>query len=561
MREIENPTVPASMGLLGQSALLIRLKLRNCLGLNEVLHGKDGRKSVRLTGMLLVYMLLAGMMIFYIAAAAFLLCLSGAGESVPSFAVLISGAVIFLFSFLKAGAFLFDPADLERLTPLPLSPTAVIVSRFFILYAEELLFSAVTVLPASLVYLLMERPGAGFLPLTLFALPFQPFLPLTAAAVVGTLLLAAGAGMKHKRAVTLILTTGFSMLLVTGSFAFSFSMKEPDVGKLGETLKMAVNAGCRFYPPAGLYAAGVMGRSTPALLLFVGLSAGIFAIFAAVTGPRFRKISGAIWTDARSRRSAGDRFLLSGLRQRPVWRAEYIRELRRYFASNIYVSNTLVIYLLMVVLASALAVMGNERIAAAMQMPEDETRRLLRVGIPFLMAFLAAMGNTTPVSISMEGKQLWLLQSLPIRPQAVFLGKILVNLTVSVPSVLLSALAVTLGGWADGIWTTAFPLVFLWPLSALGIWINRKLPSFDWESETAAVKQSLSLLVSMLAGCLIILPAAVMIFILEYLPGQGTLTGLPEFVVKGAILLLALFGGTLLYRSCCRSIAFHKDFC
>ena len=270
MKRNENSGGQASMGLSAQTILLIRLKLRNCLGLNEVIHGKDGRKSLRLTGMLLAYLLLGGMMIFYLTAAAFLLCLTGAGESVPAFAALVSGGVIFIFSFLKAGPLLFDAADLERLLPLPLQPVSIIVSRFFILYVEELLFSAAIVLPASLVYLVMERPGAGFLLTTLLALPFQPLLPLTAAAVLGTLVLAAGAGMKHRGAVPVILTLGLSMLVVAGSFALSFTvgMEDPDVGELGGLLEAAVAAGTRFYPPAGLYAAGVTDQGILPLLLF-----------------------------------------------------------------------------------------------------------------------------------------------------------------------------------------------------------------------------------------------------------------------------------------------------
>ena len=130
MKRNENSGGQASMGLSAQTILLIRLKLRNGLGLNEVIHGKDGRKSLRMTGMLLAYLLLGGMMIFYLAAAAFLLCLTGAGESVPAFAALVSGGVIFIFSFLKAGPLLFDAADLERLLPFRCSPFPSLSAAF-----------------------------------------------------------------------------------------------------------------------------------------------------------------------------------------------------------------------------------------------------------------------------------------------------------------------------------------------------------------------------------------------------------------------------------------------
>ena len=73
----------------------------------------------------------------------------------------------------------------------------------------------------------------------------------------------------------MILTMGLSMLVVAGSFALSFTvgMEDPDVGELGGLLESAVAAGIRFYPPAGLYAAGVTDQSILPLLLFVVLSA------------------------------------------------------------------------------------------------------------------------------------------------------------------------------------------------------------------------------------------------------------------------------------------------
>ncbi|HJC56376.1 MAG TPA: hypothetical protein H9700_03275 [Candidatus Eisenbergiella intestinipullorum] len=543
-----------------QVLLLIRLRLLNCLGLNEVIHGKDGRKSVRLTGMLLVYLFVTGLMICYVAGAAVLLCMAGAGESVPAFAAVLSGLAVFVFSFLKAAPMLFDGADGRRLLVLPLAPSAVIFSRFFLLYLGELGISAAILLPASAVYLLLEKPGAGFFFLTLAALPFQALLPLTAAAVLGTVLLAAGAGMKHRRLVTLLLTMILSLLAAAASLAFAFGVGDGDAKDLGEMLASAVAAGSRFYPPAAWYSAAVAEGDAGAFGLLFLLSAGPFAVFLAVAGRYFLRI-----TDALEQHGLHRHFQMRRQRRFPVLQAEYLRELRRYFASNIYVTNTLLLYLLMAASAAAAAVMGNARIAEALRLSEEETEKLLQTAFPFLMAFFSAMGTTTSVSLSIEGKQLWLLQSLPIRPQTVLLGKILVNLTVAVPAVLLSVLAAALGGWTDGLWTAACPLAFLWLFSVLGIWSNLKLPTFDWDSEAEAVKQSMSFLLSMLLCTLSILPAAAAVLILKYgmtaVPGEtAQAAGIPEPVGKTALVLLILAGGTALYRHCGR-IALRRNFC
>ena len=108
----------------------------------------------------------------------------------------------------------------------------------------------------------------------------------------------------------------------------------------------------------------------------------------------------------------------------------------------------------------------------------------------------------------MEAKNLWLMQSLPVSPLQVLREKLklhfLVNGVVSfVPSVVLS---IMLGMRPVSIVITILiPIIFSLFSGLLGLMFDLKKPKLDWNTAAEAVKQSasviLSLLLSFLAVC------------------------------------------------------------
>ncbi len=60
--------------------------------------------------------------------------------------------------------------------------------------------------------------------------------------------------------------------------------------------------------------------------------------------------------------------------------------------------------------------------------------------LPFAISALISMSCTTCVSLSLEGKNLWILKSMPIEDITICKSKILMNLTLQIPAALLAAL-------------------------------------------------------------------------------------------------------------------------
>ena len=58
---------------------------------------------------------------------------------------------------------------------------------------------------------------------------------------------------------------------------------------------------------------------------------------------------------------------------------------------------------------------------------------IIRPAIPFIIYFFIGMIATTVCSPSLEGKNYWIVQSLPIEKKTVYKGKMLFNMYLTVP--------------------------------------------------------------------------------------------------------------------------------
>lgn len=78
---------------------------------------------------------------------------------------------------------------------------------------------------------------------------------------------------------------------------------------------------------------------------------------------KYVQISSALRTH-----EAKKNYRLQSLKQRSVLGALYKKEIKRYFASNIYVMNTMVGYILMVAAAIGLAAAGMDKLESYLQL-------------------------------------------------------------------------------------------------------------------------------------------------------------------------------------------------
>ncbi|HPJ24059.1 MAG TPA: hypothetical protein PK113_04035, partial [Bacillota bacterium] len=119
-----------------------------------------------------------------------------------------------------------------------------------------------------------------------------------------------------------------------------------------------------------------------------------------------------------------------------------------------------------------------------------------------------SMIYSSAVSLSLEGKNFWILKSLPIKPKTIMYGKMLFNIILGLPVAIVSLIifsytfditALTL--LCMIVFTTSLSLV----VSSLGSIINLFVPKFEYRNPAEVVKQSAAALFGLFGSWIILM--------------------------------------------------------
>jgi ABC-2 type transport system permease protein len=264
----------------------------------------------------------------------------------------------------------------------------------------------------------------------------------------------------------------------------------------------------RLYPPAVWFGRSAIAGSLDAFLLFFGVSAALFLVMVFIVQHYFTGICTAL-----NATTAKNNYKMRELKTNSPLAAMFRRELKRYFASSIYVTNSIIGYVLMALASAALFFTGADKLEAALGFPG-----LISKAFPL---FLAAVGSiTTPAScsVSMEGKQWWIAKTIPVRSKDIFDSKILMSLAVAAPEYLVAVIFGLLAvkpSLTGALWIVVIPAVYIVFMAVAGLSVNLAMPLFNWENEMRAVKQSASVMVTMLIGFASFVPPIVCLLALS----------------------------------------------
>lgn len=488
-----------------QIRLLTRLSMYGMFGLNEFFHTRDVRKKRRyyLFGVLWAFLIV--MLAGYVCALSYGLIAMGLRKLVPAALSVSVSLLIFFFTIFKAGPVLFDRKAYEKQIAMPVTVRAIIVSRFLSMYITSMLLGFLVLLPGMAVCGVLENPGVTFWIYGIGAGIFLPLLPLTLASIVGALIAGISSRWKRKNLISIVLTIGFVCVIMIGSMRMS-TMEESELIGMMEQMAEQMEGQIRsIYPPAMWIADAMVEGEATSFSLFLAVSLGSFLLFLEILRHFYVNICMLLGA-----REAKGKYRMEVLRKKSVLRTMVERELRHYFSSTIYVTNTLMGEILMLIVAIAVLVTGPETVEAMLGLPGVVSRML-----PLLVGFLPAMMPLTACSISMEGKQWWMLQTLPVTEKDVIRSKVVTKLLVSLPFYLVSEVLLLIAlrpADVDALCLLAVPAVYIVFGARAGLAINSKFPLFDWENEVRVVKQSASTMLTMLVSLVsVLVPAAALL--------------------------------------------------
>lgn len=134
------------------------------------------------------------------------------------------------------------------------------------------------------------------------------------------------------------------------------------------------------------------------------------------------------------------------------------------------------------------------------------------------LCMTAAMNDISAPSVSLEGKNLWLVQSLPVAPWQALLAKLKLHLFLTEVPTAFCAVCLCLvirPQSVSAILIVLVPMLFVLLLAAFGLAVNLKTPNLKWTNETVPVKQSLGVMLSMLGGWVFVIALGGLYFAVE----------------------------------------------
>ena len=403
-------------------------------------------------------------------------------------------------------AMLYLSKDNDLLLSLPIPPSKILITRMSLVYGLSLLYSGSVWIP-SIVYAWI------FGAVTPAAVVFQVLLLFIIAlfvtvvtCVLGWAVALVATRIKNKSFVVVLVSLVFFGLY----YYLSFNM----VGMMEKLLMNAeaVGRGIRVWANI-LYQLGMAADgSVSAMLIFTGATLVLFGLCFAVLSRSFLRIATRTQSGGKAARKlsvkvASAQAALNG------------RELRRFITSPVYMLNGG----LGVVFMLALAVIGVIKRDMLTQTLSNlgaaapELVGLVPLLVVLAVSFCTGMDIVTPPSVSLEGKNLWIVHSLPVTGRMVLRAKLSLGLRLNLLPTAISAVVL---GWCFGLGVAQTALCVLlleamaWFFSAFGLVIGVLRPDLQWTSESVPIKQSMNVMLAVL-----------MVFVLPLLTaGVGYLT-------------------------------------
>ena len=387
---------------------------------------------------------------------------------------ILSFCMCFFFSIFATKSQLFEAGDNEFLLSMPIRPVTILASRLISLLALNYLYSAIIMIPAFAVYSFMGSFTVMGVISFLLVFITLPMLAQALSCFFGWLMALAASKMRNKNVVTMVLS--FAFLGVYFVFCFNSSEYLNSLIEQGETIAASVRQSIL---PAYLMGDAIANGSIGSLIKFIFISIIPFIVMILLLSRSFISITtsnkGMVKTVYKEKR----------LKSSGIGTALFKKELHRFWSSPIYILNSSMGTLFMVILSVAAIVQAETLTMMTMVFAELGVSVAVLGGV--LVAACCSMNQISAPAISLEGKNLWIIRTLPVKTKTVLLSKVVPHFVITEASVLFAVTVLSILLKPTAI---ELLLMYLLPTSYnaftafFGVVVNLHFPRFDWLSET-----------------------------------------------------------------------------
>ncbi len=396
---------------------------------------------------------------------------------------------------------LYMSKDNDLLLSMPIPTRSILIAKLATVYLMGLMYSAVAMVPAAIVYWIKVDISPAAIIGGIIYIILISVIVLILSCVLGWCVAKISTKLKNKSFITVIISLVFLALYYFVYFKAQNVINEIllNAALYGNKVKDSA------YP---MYLFGRIGEGdVRAMLIYIVIIGVVCGLTLYILSRSFIKI---VTSSGNTSRIA---YKEKKEKKKGELAALFSKEIKRFTSSSNYMLNcglgsvTLVIAgIILVVKKDVLYHM------AEMFVGKSQASEMICVLLAIAVCMVAAMNDMVVPSISLEGKSLWILQSMPVDTWNVLKAKMGVQLVLTGVPVLfcdICLLVVLKGSVAGIVLSLLIPVLFTLFITFTGLMLGILRPNFTWTNELAPIKQSLSVMIAMFGGWAVSIAMAV----------------------------------------------------
>lgn len=375
---------------------------------------------------------------------------------------------------------LYLAKDNDLLLSMPIPVRYIITARLLNVFLLGTMYAATVFVPALIVYWCVAGVTAARVVCGILMFVIIAAIVLILSCLLGWVVAKISLRLKNKSFVTVLI----SLLFIGAYYFFYFKARDyiadivAHAGEYGARIRGAAQA---------LYLFGRIGEGdwTAAAIYFVG-TALVLAAVCVVLARSFLKIATA------SGNTAKVRYTEKRVKEKSAFGALLGKEFSRFTSSPNYMLNCGLGILLIPACGVFLLLKGQmlfDGIGKALPGRPD----MAAVALCTALCLLASMNDSAAPSVSLEGKSIWIPQSLPVALKTVLRAKTAAQLLLSGIPMLVAVVCAELAvqtSIALRVLIFVMPLVYVAFSAVLCTVIAVRMPVMNWTNEVTPIKQS-----------------------------------------------------------------------
>lgn len=465
---------------MNRTFLLLRAQIINYFSLNEIKCPGSKKNMAGIVGLGVVTLMI--FLTVYNILTALALARMSEQDLIPAYMVAVSSYATLILTILRSNGILFGSRDMDMLSALPVKAHEISSSKFLFMYLLNIILSFLFMVSGGFVWIMYAPADYLLFVLYFISIFFVPLIPMCLASLIGLLVALASSHFKNRNIFALIFS--FAALGLIGYISYLSMHSGNNIENIGA---MFANQVTGLYPLSKLFLKHTAFPASVSLGIFLLVSYLVFLFFMRLISTKYNNLNALASTSSKYTGSCK-----AEIKQQSQFIALYKKEFRRFFSSYMAVLNTGLGVILLCLFSICLLIMPLEQLGQLVGL--KNMNNFLSEYAPIVIAAMLSLSCPAASSISLEGKNIWILQCAPVSSRQILNSKLAVNLTLHASAYILAVISIAVRLKMN---LFQYVSVLLVPISysvftaVLGISLNKKYPNYIWENEMLVVKQSL----------------------------------------------------------------------